>query len=142
MAIPNDQVPMGDGLDPTGAPGASFFVSRTELETLERNGPEWKLEDARFILEAIRSPDAIFEGLLRPGQESGLCYSVRPTHDPECDDEYQNLPRFGFVFLVFARPAVGGYIAFDWEWRQEDGDVPGHPAFWQTDFERRTWLRT
>ena len=97
--------------------------------------------DARFILEAIADPDAIFDGLKRPGQEESLCYSVRPTRDPEIENQDKFSPRYGFVFLAFARMAMGGYLVFEWEWREEDGNVPGHPAHWENDFERRTWLK-
>jgi hypothetical protein len=142
MPIPIDQIPIGEGLYPDGKPGASFFISRAELDLLERDGPEWKLEDARFIPETVGQPDAIFEGLLRPGQEKSLCYSVRPTHDPENEDENQSLPRYGFAFLTFARLGLGGYVVFDWEWREEDVEAPGHPSGWRIDFERRTWQKT
>lgn len=141
MAIPSDQIPIGDGLDPSGNPGASFFIDRTELDIIQQDGPEWKLEDARFIAEAVQEPDAIFEGLLRPRQENSLCYSVRVTHDPN-EPESQALPRYGYVFLVFARLGVGGFVVFDWEWREEDADHPGHPTGWPDDFERRSWLKT
>src|SRR3979409_2488617 len=104
MPIPSDQLPIGEGLFPDGKDGASFFMDRTELDIIEQDGPEWKLEDARFIKEAIKEPDAIFKGLKRPGQEEGLAYSVRPTHDPEDDEPNPIPPRFGFVFVVFARP--------------------------------------
>jgi len=63
------------------------------LDVIERDGAEWKLEDARFIPEAVREPDAIFEGLRRPNQRQGLCYSVRPTRDPE-EEESPTLPRY------------------------------------------------
>jgi hypothetical protein len=52
------------------------------------------------------------------------------------------LPRFGFVFVVFARPAVGGYVVFDWEWREENADRPGLPVGWENDFEVPTWRKT
>ena len=141
MAIPSNQLPIGEGLHPDGTGGATFFVDRAELDVLEHDGPEWKLEDARFIKEAVADPDAIFQGLKRTGQEDGLAYSVRPTHDP--DDEVPNPipPRFGYVFLAFARSGIGGYVVFDWEWREE-ADLPGHPVGWETDFERRTWFKT
>lgn len=142
MPIPSDQLPIGEGRDKDGNRGASFFVSRTTIEALEQYGPEWKYEDARFIPEAILQPDAIFEGLKRPGQEKSLCYSVRPTHDPDDETETQTLPRYGYVFLVFARSCVGGYEAFDWEWREEDSESPGLPIGHETDFERYTWLKT
>ena len=141
MPIPRDQLPIGEGLHPDGAAGASFFVDKAELDILEEDGPEWKLDDARFILEAIAKPDAIFAGLLRPGQENSLCYSVRPTHDPD-EEANEGLPRYGFVFVVFARSGVGGSVVFDWEWREEDAETPGHPIGWEDDFARRTWQAT
>ncbi len=141
MAIPANQIPIGEGLNPAGKPGASFFVDRVELEQIERDGPEWKFEDARFIHECIQAPDAIFEGLGRPGHRESLCYSVRPTLDPQ-DPASPGLPRYGCVFLAFVATAVGGYLVFDWEWRDEDSDCPGHPANWETDFARRTWHKT
>ena len=41
-----------------------------------------------------------------------------------------------------ARSGIGGYVVFDWEWREEAADAPGHPAGWATDFERRLWHKT
>jgi len=136
-------MPFTEGLHPDGTPGATFYISRSLLEVLETDGPEWKLEDARFILECVRDPDVIFQGLLRPRHEESLCFSVRPSHDPDEEGEFpSSLPRYGFVFVAFARLAVGGYLVFDWEWREEDGEHPGHPSGWQTDFERPTWRKT
>ena len=71
-----------------------------------------------------------------------MCYSVRPIRDPEIEEEQQPLPRYGFAFLIFARLGVGGYVVFDWEWREEDAEAPGHPSGWENDFERRTWQKT
>ncbi len=141
MAIPFDQLPIGEGLHPTGEPGASFFIDRTELELIERDGPEWKFFDTRFLEEAVREPDAIFEVSNLPDEGETHCYSVRLTRDP-AERESEALPRYGFVFLVFARVGVGGYVVFDWEWREEDPDVPGHPLNWGRDFARRTWPKT
>lgn len=141
MPIPIDHLPIGEGRDPDGKPGASFFMDRTELDVIRRDGPDWKLEDARFIYETVQEPDAIFEGLRRPGQHKSLCYCVRPTHDPDATAD-EGLPRYGVVFAVFARSGVGGFVVFDWEWRQEDPEAPGHPAGWENDFEKRRWYRT
>ncbi len=142
MPIPKDQLPIGEGLCPDGTGRVSFFVDRAALDLFEEEGPEWKLEEARFLKEVIASPDAVFQGLKLPGQEQGLAYSVRPTHDPDQEGPNQIPPRFGYVFVAFARSGIGGYVVFDWEWREEDGDAPGHPVRWQTDFERRTWHTT
>ncbi len=142
MPIPKDQLPIGEGLHPDGTAGASFFVDQAELDILEEDGPEWKLEDARYVKEAIADPDAILQGLKRPGQEEGLAYSVRPTHDPDEQESSPIPPRFGYVFVAYARSGIGGYVVFDWEWREEDADSPGHPVRWGTDFERRTWHKT
>jgi hypothetical protein len=142
MPIPFEQLPIGEGLDPMGNPGAAFFINRSELEAFERDGPEWKYDDARFIDEAVKAPDAIFERLNRPKQLDGLCYSVRPTLDPDEEGELDLLPRYGYVFVAFARRGMGGYVVFDWEWRKEHADDPGHPANWGEDFERRTWHKT
>ena len=142
MPIPKDQLPIGPGLHPDGSSGATFFVDRAELDMLEDDGPEWKLEDARFIMEAVADPDAIFHGLKRPGQQMGLAYSVRPMRDPDEEETNPIPPRFGYVFVAFARSGIGGYVVLDWEWREEDADTPGHPVGWATAFERRTWHKT
>jgi hypothetical protein len=141
VALPSDQIPVGEGLDPQGNPGALFYISRAELDLVEQSGPEWKFEDARFIPEAAGSPDAIFEGLKRSNLQEGLCYSVSLTHDPDNEDS-QTPPRFGYVFLAFVRPATWGYVVFDWAWREEDFEFPGHPTDWKNDFSRRTWHKT
>lgn len=142
MPIPRDQLPIGEGLYPDGAPEATFFIDRAELDILENDGPEWKLHDARFIKEAIKDPDAIFQGLRRPGHDESFAYAVRPTHDPEDDQASPVPPRFGFVFVVYVRTGVGGYVVFDWEWRPEDADAPGYPMNWKYDFEKQTWRKT
>lgn len=142
MAIPFDQLPIGEGRLPDGTT-APFFISRRELDTVRNDGPDWKYHDARFIEEAVAEPDAIFEGLRRPNQDQGLCYSVQPTRDPdEEDDRYGAAPPpvFGLVFLAFVRLGAMGYVVFDWEWRPVAPDEPGHPEDWRTDFARRVWL--
>lgn len=141
MPLPANQLPIGEGRHPNGDPGATFYIDVDALTAAEEDGPEWKYEDARFILEAVAEPDAIFEGLRRHDHEGGLCYSVRPTHDPD-DESSQEQPRYGFVFVAFVRPGLGGYVVFDWEWREEDFDFPGHPENWENDLTRRTWHKT
>jgi hypothetical protein len=118
-----------------------FYVERAVLDTLRDDGPAWKLEDARFLKEAVTAPDAIFEGLNRPGMEEGVAYSVRPTCDPEGEEEEAGPPRYGQAFVAYARPATWGYVIFDWEWRAE-GEEPGHPDGWEADFARRKWKTT
>jgi hypothetical protein len=140
LALPRDQIPVGEGLWANGEPGCLFYINRAELDLIAQAGPEWKLEDARFIAEAIAEPDAIFEGLKRPNQDDNLCYSVRPTRDP--NEETNEQPRFGMAFVVFVSARPMGYLVFDWEWRQEDSDCPGHPSGWAEDFKRRTWQKT
>jgi hypothetical protein len=43
------------------------------------------------------------------------------------------------VFLAYVHGCVGGYIVFDWDWREEDPDKPGFPLNWEEDFEPPTW---
>jgi hypothetical protein len=140
MAVPSDQLPIGEGRDPAGTPGAGFFIDLTVLEAVERDGPDWKYDDARFIEEAIREPDAIFEGPKGFAQRDILCYAVRPTHDPENEFD-SGPPAFGKVFLVYVRVGMG-YVVFDWAWREEDEAHPGRPLGWETEFARMTWFRT
>lgn len=142
MAIPSDHMPVGEGLSPDGSSGVMFFVDAEWIYHLEEHGNVQKYEDARFILESVSAPDAIFAGLNREEMEEGLCYSVRITHDPEEEGDPGSLlipPHPGFVFLSYARIGVGGYLVFDWSWREEDPENPGHPLDWEIDFERRTW---
>lgn len=142
MLVPFGQMPVGNGLLPDGST-VPFYIDRHELDFLRDNGPSWKFEDARFIEEAIRDPDAIFRGLRRPNQTDSLCHSVFPTHDPDEPDEFGNglAPRYGFVFLAFSYLAGMGYVVFDWEWREVDPDEVGHPANWKHDFAGRAWKR-
>src|SRR5687768_11484904 len=90
MSLPADQIPVGAGLDPNGQPDAAFFIDRPILTHFEEYGPDWKYHDARFVIEVVSAPDAIFEGAGRHISGSQWCYSVRPTRDPlEPDVEYQ-----------------------------------------------------
>jgi hypothetical protein len=142
MLVPFNKLPIGSGLTPCGKPGATFYLDRNELELIRKDGPPGLYDDARFISEAVQKPDAIFEGLGRYGQRESLCYSVRPTADPDDEEEAATLPRYGQVFVVFVSPGQGGDVVFAWEWREEDPDLPGHSLHWQNDFARRTWQRT
>lgn len=141
MAVPYGQVPIGDGLLPSGE-RAPFFILRHTLDLLSEYGPQEKYRDARFIEMAVTQPDAIYRGLRRPNQHEGLCYSIRPESDP---DDYESitgvasLPRYGVVFLAFVEAGAMGYVVFDWEWREEDGDNPGCPAAADRDFAGRVY---
>jgi len=146
MAIPNDQLPIGvPGKDPDDPSNESatvdFFIDRAWLDAVRETGPQEQYDNLRFVEEAASQPDAIFIGLERPEHEQSVCYSVRLTRDPHEPDS-ETPPRFGVVFLIFARVGVGGYVIFDWEFRDEHPDEPGHPERWETDFERRVWSRT
>ena len=77
MPIPFDQIPVGEGVVPSGA-RVPFFVDRRTLDLLADHGLAEKHHDSRFVPEAVAKPDAIFRGLRRPNQYEGLCYSVRP----------------------------------------------------------------
>jgi hypothetical protein len=140
MPLPSNQVPIGAGLSPDGKSRAVFFIDWHALSVVEEKGPEWKFSDARFVPEAVDVPDAILEGLKRHGEEDALCYSVRATVDPDNDDN-EALPRYGYVFLAFVKHCIGGFIVYDWDWREEDPDMPGHPLSWEDDFEKPTWQR-
>lgn len=73
---------------------------------------EWKRRDklpARFyrlrlLVEVVRSPDFIFEGLDREGQEGGLCYVAKPTRDYPKEGIDLPAPK-GRVFVVFVTPS-------------------------------------
>jgi hypothetical protein len=141
MPIPRDHLPLCEGRGPDGNT-VEFFVNLDELNSIRDNGPEWKFDDARFLYEAVQKPDAIFLGLQRTNQADSLCYSVQLTHDP--DDEGKSWaggipPKVGFVFLAFVTLGQMGYLVFDWEWREEDPDEPGHPVGWLDDFKERIW---
>jgi hypothetical protein len=145
MLVPIDQIPLGEGILPDGGCGP-FYVDRQTLTLLQENGHSEKYSDARFLLMAVTKPDAIFKGLRRPNQLEGLCYSIRPEGDP--DDENSEdaeshaitaLPRYGAAFLAFIEIRVVGYVAFDWEWRDEDPDMPGYPLNWADDFGKQVY---
>jgi hypothetical protein len=141
MPIPFDQIPIGEGILPDGSQ-VSFFVDRQTLESLIEHGHTEKYHDSRFLPGAVSEPDAIFKGLRRPNQNDGLCYSVRPASDPAEDDEspaVDVLPRYGVAFLAFVEVRDMGYVVFDWEWRTEDPDEPGHPLGWIDDFAERVY---
>lgn len=141
MALPSNLIPVGNGCGPNGGL-VPFYVDRQVLDTVRDEGPAWLFHDARFIEEAVCDPDAIFEGLRRPNHVEALCYSVRPSRDPDEDerDDYLAVPPvFGRVFLAFAQIGPMGYVVFGWEWREEDPDEPGHPEDWQADFGSRIW---
>jgi hypothetical protein len=127
-------------MTPDGTGRCMFYVERSVLDTLRDDGPPWKMDDILFIEETVNEPDAIFEGLNRPGMEEAVAYSVRPMRDPD-EEEQAGPPRYGQAFVAYARSCTGGYVIFDWEWRAEGAD-PGHPEGWEADFTRRKWMRS
>ena len=56
MALPADQVPVCEGKTPDGQTKCLFYIERSLLDMLRDDGPAWKLEDARFIEEAVSAP--------------------------------------------------------------------------------------
>jgi hypothetical protein len=142
MPIPFDQIPVGEGLLPGGG-RVPFFVDRRTLELLAEHGYAEKYQNARFIPMAVANPDAIFQGLRRPNQNDGLCYSIRPESDPDDDEDDAPsnavLPRYGVAFLVFVEMRDMGPVVFDWEWREEDPDEPGRPNGWENDFATKVY---
>ena len=140
MLVPIGQIPVGEGLASDGTPGAMFYIAKSALDTVGDGESPWKYDESRFVREAVADPDAIFEGLERHGHDSCLCYSVRPMHDPECPDS-GTPPRYGWAFVAFARRCQGGWLIYDWAWRKEDPDCPGHPEGWEADFTRPTWRK-
>lgn len=137
MALNSDYLPVDDGIGPNGTIDVPFYVDIHRIRELRDDGPEWKYEDARFLKETIQQPDVIFGDLRRDGENDSFAYSVRLTHDP--DEEQQVPPTFGKVFLAFVRLVQGGYLIFDWEWREEDPDNPGFPKGHKQDFGSPTW---
>lgn len=140
MALNSDYLPVDDGIGPYGNSDVPFYVLKTVIRELQDDGPEWKYEDARFLKEAIQQPDVIFGDLKRNGENDSFAYSVRLTHDPHEENPFP--PAFGRVFLVFVRLGQGGYLIFDWEWREEDADHPGFPIGFGQDFGSPTWKKT
>jgi len=131
MPIPVDNIPLGLGQDPFKESGeVEFFISASNLDKIEADGPTWKLADAIHVLTAIKNPDAIFEGLEREEYKDGFCFSFKPPQSPA-----------RMVFLIFIMMNMG-YVVFDWEWRPEDSDISGHPENWETNFGRREWHRS
>jgi hypothetical protein len=141
MAVPFDQIPVGEGVLPGGGRG-QFFVDRRTVDLLIEHGFTEKLHDSRFLPMTVDAPDAIFRGLRRPNQNDGLCYSIRPESDPDTADEdpgFAGLPRYGMAFLAFVEVRDMGFVVFDWEWRDEDPDEPGHPLGWRDDFAGKVY---
>jgi len=142
MPIPFDQIPVGEGLLPDGR-RVPFFVDRRTLDLLSEHGHAEKYHDARFIPMTVGDPDAIFQGLRRPNQNDGLCYSIRPESDPDDEEDETRsgatLPRYGVVFLVFVEVRDMGYVVFDWEWREEHSEEPGYPKGWESDFAAKVY---
>jgi hypothetical protein len=142
MPVPFDQIPVGEGVLPDGQRWP-FFIDRRTLDLQKEYGFSDKYVNVRFVPLVIADPDAIFKGLRRPNQFEGLCYSVRPERDPDDDDDdhggFAALPRYGAVFLAFVEVRELGYVVFDWEWRDEDPDEPGHPLGWKQDFAEKVY---
>jgi hypothetical protein len=139
MSMAEDEILIGDGIGPEGK-AATFYAAKEVLYALEDFGPQWKYEDCRFMIEAVANPDSIFAVRGRIDDDEVFCYSVRPTYDPD-EPAVETLPRYGYAFVVYLKRIGEEYLAYDWDWREEDGDSPGHPAE-RAEFWRQLWPQT
>jgi hypothetical protein len=139
MPVPADCYIIGTGISPEGTDGCIFFIRASVIDKVQQNGPRWKFFALRLILAAVQSPTAIYEGLGREGCDGVCCYCAKP---PEYStNEGKSVPvEENVFFMVYAEPASGGLIVWDWGWRPEDENAPGQPAGWET-FGRRVWTK-
>ena len=116
-------------------------------------------------LEVLRSPVALFQGVLRPLKGAGIddtivAYVTKPfvTYEFDARGTEHRLPApVGSVFVVFVSfadpvvkevrislPQSGQTIAggvLDWEWTLADASVPYLPADYQSRYRSTLWVK-
>ena len=132
------------GLYPDGRDGARFFIDQAELDLLERDGPEWKLQEGpihRGSLIKETRPHLPRAQAARPRGRVSLIPSgprMTPMTQSAQPDSAAASASCSWYSL---EPAwvVSSYSTG--EWRAEDADKPGHPVGWENDFVVLTWAQ-
>jgi hypothetical protein len=110
-----------EGLAPNGADVCRFFIAKQRIEHFKINGPEYKFWEIFSMVETLKSPLIIAEGLKREGLELGLCYIGKPRKHR---DGVDHPPPPGMVFLVCMTP---DFKIFEWRWEPEDCSRANYP---------------
>jgi hypothetical protein len=137
--IPRGYLPIV-GVSPDGVGEATFIIAKQKVDDLQRWGPGHKFLELQLVKETLESPDVIFEGLKREDLRDSYCFSKVPAVRKLTTTIEAPFPP-DLVFLVFVNRDHRGLIILDWEKRKGDPDHYAHPLNWETDFERRAWLR-
>jgi hypothetical protein len=129
-----------DGVSPDGTGNATFIIAKKKIDDLQRSGPAFKFLELHIVKATLETPDAIFQDLKREDLRDSYCYSKVPAVRKLSSTIEAPFPP-DLVFLVFVNRDHRGLVILDWEKRKADPDHYGHPLNWETDFERRAWLR-
>ena len=124
-------------LDPVKKQLRSVTVSNTRLKACRRSLGQVK-EAAEIVPMILKSPEAVFRGLLRDEDEphkgtAWLCYCGRPTKAFRCDGA-ETRPWPGQVFMVFV---TCEWVVFNWYWYEADKDDPNIPYDHAVRFKER-----
>jgi len=126
------------GVSPDGQGQEEFVMDDDARHQWREYGPQQKFYDGGLAGTVLRNPTSIFQGLRRPGLELSYCYCGLPPVR-WTDDQVESPSPAGMVLAFYILPMDDKLWIWDWNWLIEDKAMPGHPAFWQHNYERRTW---
>jgi hypothetical protein len=125
------------GLAPDGGE-CEFNLLKQQIDHFRREGPEHKFWELFSLVETLKEPVVIAEGLKREGFESALCYVGKPKR---YGDGWESPTPPKMVFLVCM---TQDFKIFEWRWEKEDQerlDCPENAATRFTKITETKWKR-
>jgi hypothetical protein len=120
------------GIHPKTKEPCTFYMDEHDyFQALE--DADWIFDDYSDFLEPIlnlRPHGIVFHDLKREEYNDAWGMACKPDGAPQ--------PGVALVF-VHESSAFKGPVILAIEWREEDTDMPGHPAHWQEDFGGILW---
>jgi hypothetical protein len=103
-----------EGLAPNGVGVCQFLVPKNRINHFKIEGPEHKFWEIWSMVETLKAPLIIAEGLKREGLETGLCYIAKPRKYRDGAD-YPPPPKMVFLVCI-----THEFKVFEWRWEPED----------------------
>ena len=121
------------GINPSGQGDCEFRIAKKRVDHLLAHGPVHKYFELFSVHEVLKNPKLIYEGLMRAGQEKGLCYVGTPRRHGD-GVEYPPPPNMLFIVCT-----TEDFKIFEWGWEKVDEKEPDYSKNVKQRFGKLKW---
>jgi hypothetical protein len=126
-----------EGLDPSGEGVREFWIEKDLLQFFYKKGWMHKWKAAHSVVEILKSPAVIFQGLQHEGQEEALCYAgIASCRYSKNGNPLPPVPRMTFVVYIREDDVI-----FRWDWEPADKNLT-YPEDYRNRFGPQLWPKT